>query len=168
MYSIEDKIRSRFFIWCGVRIIALILMIIYLVLLCKNFFNNDINRGNNCKWCKYFNCIPVKGWCDIGQVSVTSTTTTSDSNSNSNPTTTASSSSSSVPTTRYSTMTYTTSMPSSVENPKSNTNSEGTNGGLRKDLPVVLLVVIVVVQLISLHVLVVIFNNNMELVVDYM
>ena len=65
-------------------------------------------------------------------------------------------------------MTYTTSMPSSVENPKSNTNSEGTNGGLRKDLPVVLLVVIVVVQLISLHVLVVIFNNNMELVVDYM
>lgn len=136
MYSIEDKIRSRFFIWCGVRIIALILMIIYLVLLCKNFFNNDINRGNNCKWCKYFNCIPVKGWCDIGQVSVTSTTTTSDSNSNSNsnsnPTTTASSSSSSVPTTRYSTMTYTTSMPSSVENPKSNTNSEGTNGGLRK------------------------------------
>ena len=37
MYSIEDKIRSRFFIWCGVRIIALILMIIYLVLLCKNF-----------------------------------------------------------------------------------------------------------------------------------
>ena len=136
MYSIEDKIRSRFFIWCGVRIIALILMIIYLVLLCKNFFNNDINRGNNCKWCKYFNCIPVKGWCDIGQVSVTSTTTTSDSNSNSNsnsnPTTTASSSSSSVPTTKYSTMTYTTSMPSSVENPKSNTNSEGTNGGLRK------------------------------------
>lgn len=131
MYSIEDKIPSRFYVWCGVRVIALVLMIIYLVLLCKNFFNNDIDRGNNCKWCKYFNCIPVKGWCDIGQVSVTSST-----NTDTNPNTTASPSSTTVPTMSYSTMTYTTSVPSSVANPKSgsgsNSNSEGTNGGLRK------------------------------------
>jgi hypothetical protein len=133
MFAMEDKIRKRFIIWCHVRIVALALIIVYYALLCKNFFNTSLNQGNNCTWCKYFNCIPVKGWCDIGNVSVT-TQTSSEPSATASPTP----SYSSVSTNVYSTAIYTTTLPTSVENTGSpsfsndNSQSEGTNGGLRK------------------------------------
>ena len=71
MYNWEDKIPSRFYIWCGIRVVCLVLAIVYIALLVKNFFNGGENPlDNNCSWCKYINCLPVNGWCDIGQVTV--------------------------------------------------------------------------------------------------
>lgn len=71
MYNWEDKIPSRFYIWCGIRVICLVLAIVYIAMLVKNFFNSGENPiDNNCSWCKYINCIPVNGWCDIGEVTV--------------------------------------------------------------------------------------------------
>lgn len=71
MYNWEDKIPSRFYIWCGIRIVCLVLAIVYIAMLVKNFFNSGENPiDNNCSWCKYINCIPVNGWCDIGEVTV--------------------------------------------------------------------------------------------------
>lgn len=71
MYNWEDKIPSRFYIWCGIRIVCLVLAIVYIAMLVKNFFNGGENPiDNNCSWCKYINCIPVNGWCDIGEVTV--------------------------------------------------------------------------------------------------
>lgn len=76
MYNMEDKITSRFYIWCGVRVTCLVLAVVYLALLIKNFFKSGENpTDNNCSWCKYINCIPVNGWCDIGEVTVESENT---------------------------------------------------------------------------------------------
>ncbi|CAI5757192.1 unnamed protein product [Candida verbasci] len=111
-FAVEDKIPTRLYTWFGVRTIALVLMIIYFVLLSKNFFNSDLDQGNNCEWCKYFNCIPVNGWCDIGQVSVT-TSDSSGGTASSTPNETT------VPTEIYTTETYTSSLPTSTNNPDS-------------------------------------------------
>lgn len=71
IYNWEDKIPSRFYIWCGIRVVSLVLAIVYIALLVKNFFNGGENPiDNNCSWCKYINCLPVNGWCDIGEVTV--------------------------------------------------------------------------------------------------
>lgn len=67
----EDKIASRVYMWIAVRILCLILAIVYIALLIKNFFGNKENpQDNNCSWCKYINCIPVNGWCEIGEVQI--------------------------------------------------------------------------------------------------
>ncbi|KAI5954694.1 hypothetical protein KGF54_002470 [Candida jiufengensis] len=119
MYAYEDKIQLNFLIWCFVRLVSLVLIIVYFVLLCKNFFNNNTDSNNSCEWCKYFNCIPVKGWCDIGEISITT--------SQSPAATTAPSSSITVPTEIYSTATYTTT---------ANPTGSGTNGGfLKREIP---------------------------------
>lgn len=105
MYAYEDKLQVPFLLWCGARVVALALIIVYFVLLCKNFFNDNYDLAEHCKWCKYFNCIPVKGWCDIGVVTVSS--------ASSNPTGTADSTAheTTVPTQLYSTKVYTTNSP---------------------------------------------------------
>ncbi|ODV78258.1 rhomboid-domain-containing protein, partial [Suhomyces tanzawaensis NRRL Y-17324] len=71
-HHFDDKIPVRFYIWCVTRVAALALIIVYFTTLSKNFFNGKLNNpdDNNCKWCKYINCIPVHGWCDIGEVTV--------------------------------------------------------------------------------------------------
>ncbi|KAI5961462.1 uncharacterized protein KGF55_004085 [Candida pseudojiufengensis] len=115
MYAYEDKVQIKFFIWCSIRVISLVLMIVYFVLLAKNFFNNETDSNNSCEWCKYFNCIPVKGWCDIGEISVTT--------SESTPTATATPSSITVPTEIYSTATYTT------------TAANNNGGFIKRELP---------------------------------
>lgn len=84
LYNFDDKIASRFYIWCGVRIVSLILVVLYFALLAKNFFGpKEVTESNNCSWCKYISCIPVNGWCDIGTVSVESQPQTNDSGSGS-------------------------------------------------------------------------------------
>lgn len=134
LFAIEDKIRSRFIIWCQVRIVALVLIIVYYALLCKNFFNANLNQGNRCRWCRYFNCIPVKGWCDIGDVSVTTQTASVPGSASA----TATPSKTTVSTNIYSTVVYTTTLPTSVENTgtassnNGDNQSEGSNGGLRR------------------------------------
>ncbi|CUM63325.1 uncharacterized protein PRCAT00000896001 [Priceomyces carsonii] len=80
-HNYEEKVPWRFFVWCGARVVCLVLAILYYVLLAKNFFNNTGEPSQDkCKWCKYINCIPVHGWCDIGEVSVESENTSSSNN----------------------------------------------------------------------------------------
>lgn len=114
-----DKILSRFYIWCGVRFAALVLTIAYFVALIKNFFVDTPSPTDHCTWCKYLNCIPVKGWCDIGQVTIL--TETDSSTPTPTPTPTSSSSASSVASV---TSASKSSLPSSIEN----------FGGLRRQL----------------------------------
>ncbi|CAK9436818.1 uncharacterized protein LODBEIA_P13400 [Lodderomyces beijingensis] len=126
LYAYEDKIPQRFVIWSAVRVVALVLIIIYFVLLSKNFFNNKENSAESCTWCKYFNCIPVKGWCDIGEVTVTTEP--------SGPTATATPSQTTTPAPMYTTSIYTTTVPTTAVAPQGNT--EGTNGGFKRQVEV--------------------------------
>lgn len=63
--------------WTIVRLVALALTVTYFVVLIRQF---ETDGGGKCGWCKYLSCIPVKGWCDIGNIT-TETTTTSSTNS---------------------------------------------------------------------------------------
>ncbi|KAF3914783.1 hypothetical protein ABW20_dc0101210 [Dactylellina cionopaga] len=49
-------------VWWFIRAAFLALAIIAFVLLLRNFyiFNQE------CSWCRYFTCLPVSNWCDIG------------------------------------------------------------------------------------------------------
>lgn len=78
-YAWEDKLQTPFIIWCGVRAVALALFVVYFAMLAQNLRHKS--NGNQCKWCKYINCIPVHGWCDVGQVQIESQTSPSSSSS---------------------------------------------------------------------------------------
>lgn len=104
------KVPSRFFIWLAIRLVSLVLTIVFFVMLAKNFFDSKSYSGSDsCKWCKYINCIPVHGWCDIGEVSVE---TTDDDSS-------ASTSASSSPSSTSSTSTD-SSLPDNIDNTGNN------------------------------------------------
>jgi membrane associated rhomboid family serine protease len=60
------------FIWLALRLAAISLAIVYFVLLINQFGNEDTRP--KCTWCKYLSCIPVKDWCNIGNISTTETT----------------------------------------------------------------------------------------------
>ncbi|KAI1419965.1 hypothetical protein F5Y12DRAFT_173453 [Xylaria sp. FL1777] len=59
--------------WWLLRAAFLILVIVIFIVLLENFYSNQ----NHCSWCKYLSCIPVNGWCDIGNINVTYTNVTS-------------------------------------------------------------------------------------------
>ncbi|KAI0976501.1 hypothetical protein F4678DRAFT_228402 [Xylaria arbuscula] len=59
--------------WWLLRAGFLILVIVIFIVLVENFYSMQ----NHCSWCKYLSCLPVNGWCDIGNFDVTYTTTTS-------------------------------------------------------------------------------------------
>ncbi|KAI0854981.1 rhomboid-domain-containing protein [Xylaria cubensis] len=59
--------------WWLLRAGFLILVIVIFIVLLNNFYSNQ----NHCSWCKYLSCIPVNGWCDIGNINVTYTNVTS-------------------------------------------------------------------------------------------
>lgn len=100
----QDKVPARVYAWFGVRSVALGLVGAYFGSLLGNFFNNRLSpTDNSCKWCKFFNCLPVNGWCDVGTVTVLST-----------PDNTSLSQS---PTTNDATETPTQTLPSEVNNP---------------------------------------------------
>lgn len=61
--------RSRWwYVWCLVRVVAIVLAIVYFVVLIKQFENG----GGHCSWCKYLSCLPVNGWCNEGEISTSS------------------------------------------------------------------------------------------------
>lgn len=53
--------------WILVRLAAIALTIVFFVILIKQFENG----GGNCKWCKYLSCLPVKDWCNVGDIQTT-------------------------------------------------------------------------------------------------
>ncbi|KZF26552.1 rhomboid-domain-containing protein [Xylona heveae TC161] len=50
--------------WWLIRAAALIGVLIGFIALINSFYTGS----NTCKWCKYLSCLPVKGWCDIGNL----------------------------------------------------------------------------------------------------
>lgn len=59
------------YFWSALRLVAISLAITYFALLIVIF--NDQDSRPKCSWCKCLSCIPVKGWCDIGNLSTTNT-----------------------------------------------------------------------------------------------
>lgn len=66
----KQHFKGRPFIWyCWVlaRLTAFSLAIAYFVVLIYQFEHG----GGHCSWCKYLSCLPVNGWCDIGNLTTT-------------------------------------------------------------------------------------------------
>lgn len=75
--KIQHKVRWKVMLWAVVRVICMALVIVYFVLLTQNLYSVGMQEDRmRCSWCKYINCIPVHGWCEMGEVTVSSTTTT--------------------------------------------------------------------------------------------
>lgn len=55
--------------WWLIRAGALVAVVIIFILLLNNFY---VYR-HTCNWCRYLSCIPVNGWCDIGNLNLTPT-----------------------------------------------------------------------------------------------
>lgn len=53
-------------LWVLVRLAAIALAIVYMVVLLTQFESSS--AGEKCSWCKYLSCIPVNGWCDLGNI----------------------------------------------------------------------------------------------------
>ncbi|GME92888.1 unnamed protein product [Ambrosiozyma monospora] len=90
--GIRNKI--VFGIWCVVRFVMLIGVVLWFVLLVRNFKIKGVKASESCKWCKYINCLPVNGWCELGDLSLTATDSTNSSTSTSDSSDSASSSTS--------------------------------------------------------------------------
>ncbi|KAK9477241.1 hypothetical protein V1514DRAFT_309522 [Lipomyces japonicus] len=59
--------RSRnpfWYFWVLIRLTALIVAAAFMIILIKYFTNG----GGHCSWCKYLSCIPVNGWCNVGEI----------------------------------------------------------------------------------------------------
>ncbi|CAB4494917.1 unnamed protein product [Rhizophagus irregularis] len=66
-----SKVHKRFN-WV-LRIIALPIAALLFYFLITNFYNND-DPAQSCPWCKYLNCAPIAGWCDINGIQNATTT----------------------------------------------------------------------------------------------
>lgn len=116
-HSWDDKIHSRVYIWFGVRVACLVLTIVYYATLAKNFFGTRTKSNyNNCKWCKYINCIPVHNWCDIGEVTVESSSDENSSTSSASSSATSAASSAVPLSSALSSTSQASSLPTSIEN----------------------------------------------------
>jgi len=72
--------------WNLFRIACLVVVVVFMALLLNNFYANG---GGHCSWCRYLrypypfeywingSCLPVNGWCDLGNLQTTNTTTPS-------------------------------------------------------------------------------------------
>ena len=61
-------------IWTTLRVVCLSLVVVFMALLLNNFYANG---GGHCGWCRYLSCLPVNGWCDVGNIQTTNSTTPS-------------------------------------------------------------------------------------------
>ncbi|KIW03610.1 uncharacterized protein PV09_05363 [Verruconis gallopava] len=53
--------------WWLIRAGALVLVVVVFIVLINNFYT----QKDKCGWCKYLSCLPVKNWCDIGNLEIT-------------------------------------------------------------------------------------------------
>ncbi|KAI9891420.1 MAG: hypothetical protein M1814_002739 [Vezdaea aestivalis] len=58
--------------WWLVRVAALVGVLVGFIVLINNFYKYRVK----CGWCKYLSCLPIKNWCELGNLSITSTNTT--------------------------------------------------------------------------------------------
>ncbi|KAG5355638.1 putative rhomboid protein [Yarrowia sp. B02] len=54
----------RWYMWFLVRLACLALVGVFFGLLSRDFRHG----GGDCHWCKYLSCLPVNGWCDLGNI----------------------------------------------------------------------------------------------------
>ncbi|KAF2424895.1 rhomboid-domain-containing protein [Tothia fuscella] len=57
--------------WWLLRAGALVGVLIAFVLLIRNFYVFE----QKCRWCKYLSCLPIKNWCEIGNLQLTDEST---------------------------------------------------------------------------------------------
>ncbi|EPS44753.1 hypothetical protein H072_1280 [Dactylellina haptotyla CBS 200.50] len=57
-------------VWWFIRAAFLTLAIVAFILLLRNFYIYN----QECKWCRYFTCLPVSNWCEIGNLAKPTTT----------------------------------------------------------------------------------------------
>lgn len=69
---INSRPRS-WYTWMAVRVACLAIVIAYYIGLIINFQRG----GGHCTWCKYLSCLPVHGWCDIGNIAVSMSSSSS-------------------------------------------------------------------------------------------
>ncbi|OAA66077.1 rhomboid family membrane protein [Cordyceps fumosorosea ARSEF 2679] len=50
--------------WWLVRVGVLITIIVVFIVLLNNFYK----LGEQCSWCKYLSCLPIKDWCELGAI----------------------------------------------------------------------------------------------------
>lgn len=55
--------------WWLVRVAALVAVISVFIALLHNFYTSR----NTCSWCKYLSCLPVNGWCEMGELNLETT-----------------------------------------------------------------------------------------------
>ncbi|KAF2462075.1 hypothetical protein BDY21DRAFT_277050 [Lineolata rhizophorae] len=65
--------------WWLFRAGALVAVLVGFIVLLNNFYASPADRVE-CGWCKYLSCIPVKNWCELGDINVEEVNQT-DSNS---------------------------------------------------------------------------------------
>ncbi|KAK4539498.1 hypothetical protein LTR36_010896 [Oleoguttula mirabilis] len=65
--------RGVWWAWWLVRAAALVGCLVGLILLLENFYKV---HPTTCHWCKYLSCLPVKDWCDVGNLDFTTTNST--------------------------------------------------------------------------------------------
>ncbi|KAF2102389.1 rhomboid-domain-containing protein [Rhizodiscina lignyota] len=61
--------KPLWWVWWLVRAGALVAVTVVFIILLKNFY---VNR-TQCGWCKYLSCLPIKNWCDVGNIQVQQT-----------------------------------------------------------------------------------------------
>jgi len=54
--------KALWWAWWLVRAGTLAIIVIVFSVLLNNFYSKDMKV---CTWCKYLNCLPVNGWCDV-------------------------------------------------------------------------------------------------------
>ncbi|KAI9733357.1 MAG: hypothetical protein M1834_003441 [Cirrosporium novae-zelandiae] len=59
--------------WWLVRVAALVTVFVAFIVLLNNFYK----YRTKCSWCKYLSCLPVKNWCDVGNLSFSSNSSNS-------------------------------------------------------------------------------------------
>ncbi|KAL2399130.1 putative rhomboid protein [Exophiala dermatitidis] len=63
--------------WWLFRAGALIGVLVAFVVLLNNFYKYH----DTCSWCKYLSCLPIKNWCDIGNLQLSNSTSSNNSTS---------------------------------------------------------------------------------------
>lgn len=97
MNNWEHKIRWKVFCWAALRVVCLVLAILFFALLFVNLYSKRMESDEEvCSWCKYLSCLPVNGWCEEGELTVS--TVSSGSSASAAATSAAASATSSFPT----------------------------------------------------------------------
>jgi membrane associated rhomboid family serine protease len=58
------RTKLHVFFW-AIRLLSLVLALVFFVVLVRKFY---ASHQTECRWCRYLSCLPVNGWCEIGDL----------------------------------------------------------------------------------------------------